>query len=69
MRLSVKEAARRATVSQSLIYALLKTGRLPAVRLGCRGRGVWRIEESDIDSYVESCKVGASSPPPLSHIR
>ena len=35
-----------ATVSRSLIYSLLKQGKLEAVRIGCRGKGKWLIEQT-----------------------
>ena len=70
--LSVKQAATQAGVSRSLIYALLRQGRLAAVRIGCRGKGKWRIEQSALDAFVEQCK--AAAPPaalttPLRHLR
>lgn len=69
---TVKQAAERAHVSRSLIYALLRTGRLKALRIGCRGRGKWLIEEEVLAAFVEECRAGVPSPavqPPLRHLR
>lgn len=69
---TVKQAAERAHVSRSLIYALLRTGRLKALRIGCRGKGKWLIEEDTLAAFVEECRAGAPSPaalPPLRHLR
>jgi excisionase family DNA binding protein len=69
MKLTVKQAAARACVSKSLLYALLKSGRLAGVRIGCRGRGTWRVEESVLDAFLEDCKSEPPPEPPLRHIR
>lgn len=55
--LTVREAAKRAAVSESLIYGVLKAGRLKGLRIGCRGRGCWRIDEQDFDSWLSTCRV------------
>lgn len=55
--LTVKEAAQRACVSQSLIYALLKQQKLPAFRVGVRGRGKWLIAVADLDGFMASCRL------------
>ena len=56
--LTVKQAAARACVSPSLVYALLKARRLPAIRVGVRGKGKWLISVSDLDGFMASCKIG-----------
>lgn len=55
--LTPKQAAGRACVSVSLIYALLRSKRLPGYRVGVRGRGKWLIEESELDGFLASCKL------------
>lgn len=57
MRLTPKQAARRMCVSLSLVYALLQKRKIPAYRVGVRGRGKWIIEEEDLDGFLASCKV------------
>lgn len=44
-------------VSLSLVYALLQKRKIPAYRVGVRGRGKWIIEEEDLDGFLASCKV------------
>ncbi|MCE9567391.1 MAG: helix-turn-helix domain-containing protein [Planctomycetes bacterium] len=56
--LTVKLAAERATVSESLIYAWCKSGLLPHVRLGRPGkRGTIRIDEDEFDNFLQTMKV------------
>lgn len=50
------ECATRANVSLSLVYAVLRSGRLPSMRIGCRGRGKWLVEPGDFEAWMESCK-------------
>jgi excisionase family DNA binding protein len=38
-------------VPKSLIYALVRRGELPAIKIG--GRGQWRIERSRLEEYIE----------------
>lgn len=57
MRLTPKMAAARMCVSVSLIYALLQKRKIPAYRVGVRGRGKWVIEQEDLDGFMASCKV------------
>lgn len=58
-RLSVKQAAERAGVSESLIYQWTTVEkRLPHYRMGSRGkRGKLVIESDDLDAFVASLKV------------
>lgn len=50
--LSLEEVADLLSVNYQLIYRLVRSGELPAVRLG----RVYRIERSDLDEYLESAK-------------
>lgn len=56
MRLTPKQAAMRMCVSLSLVYALLQKRKIPAYRVGVRGRGKWLIEVEDVDAYMAECK-------------
>jgi excisionase family DNA binding protein len=58
--LTVGEAAERLGVSESLVYRLCEDRKLPHVRIGC-GRGTIRILESDLDEFIQSCRVGQFS--------
>ncbi|MBE4720568.1 helix-turn-helix domain-containing protein [Pseudarthrobacter sp. AB1] len=39
-------------VKGSLVYALVRSGELPAGQFG--GRGVWRVRESDLMAYIDA---------------
>jgi excisionase family DNA binding protein len=58
---TVKEAAKRLEISQSLCYRLIEEGRLPCRRIGQKGRRGKIIEtEDDYAKFMESVKAGAS---------
>jgi len=60
--LSVRLAAERACVSESLIYAWCADGTLPHTRVGRKGkRGHIRIATEDLDSVLATFKI--SGPP------
>ena len=68
--LSVKDAAARAGVSESLVYEWCDSRRLPHYRLGGKGkRGKIGISPSDLDAFLDSCRVEAFSDGPVRHIR
>jgi excisionase family DNA binding protein len=61
--MTVKSAAARMGVSESLVYELCACGALPHVRIGRPGsRGCIRLTEADIQEYLAGQKVGGSSP-------
>lgn len=56
-RLTVKTAAERAGVSESLIYAWCREQRLAHYRVGRDGkRGQIRIDPADLDAFVRSLR-------------
>mgnify|MGYP003447544378 CR=1 FL=1 len=56
--LTVKEAAERAGVSESLIYQWCDERRLPHYRVGGRGkRGKILVSPRDLDAFMESLRV------------
>jgi excisionase family DNA binding protein len=60
VRLTPKQAAERANVSVSLIYAWCNTGALPHYRLGRPGkRGKIVIDEADFERFLATLKVSA----------
>lgn len=62
--MTVKEVAGRLELSVSLVYAMLKTGKLRGNRHGLR-RGTWRISEEQLQEYLCSTAwAGASDVPP-----
>ena len=54
-----KQAAAKAGVSLSLVYAWINSGRLPHYRFGRDGskRGTIRIEEEDFANFLQTMKV------------
>lgn len=38
-------------ISAAQAYALVRSGELPAIKVG--GRGQWRIEASELEAYIE----------------
>lgn len=38
-------------ISADQAYALVRTGDLPAIKVG--GRGQWRVEVSELEAYIE----------------
>ena len=62
MWLTVAEAAARAAVSESLVYAWCADGTLPHSRLGRKGkRGTIRIAVEDLDGVLAAFKVSKPS--------
>lgn len=57
--MTVAEAALRACVSESLIYAWCADGTLPHTRMGRKGkRGTIRIAVEDLDGVLAAFKCG-----------
>lgn len=62
MLLTAKEAAERLRVSASVIYTLCGSGQIKHYRFGAtgktgKGRGLIRIEEEDLNTYIaENCR-------------
>jgi excisionase family DNA binding protein len=60
--MTVKSAAERMGISDSLVYELCACGSLPHVRIGRPGsRGCIRLTEADIQEFLASQKVGGSA--------
>lgn len=55
--LTVREVAAMMRVSNMTVYRLIKSGQLPAVRVGKN----FRIRESDMNKYLEDRAVGGQS--------
>jgi excisionase family DNA binding protein len=66
--LTVRQAAERASVCASVVYAWVAAGMLPHFRLGMPGRkGSIRIAEADLDAFLASQRREGrkeSAPPP-----
>jgi excisionase family DNA binding protein len=63
--LSVSEVAKRLGVSTALVYQLVAQGRLACYRIGLR-RGAIRFSESDVEAYLDSCRIESAERMPQS---
>lgn len=49
--MTLEDAATYLAVSVPQVYALVRSGELPAIKIG--GRGVWRIDKHELERYVD----------------
>ena len=49
--LLMTDVAEQLNVSVSQVYHMVRSGELPAIKIG--GRGQWRIEASRLEEYIE----------------
>jgi len=48
--LQLAEVSEVLSISSAQAYALVRSGELPAIKVG--GRGQWRVEASELESYI-----------------
>jgi len=48
---TLEDVATVLNVRVAQVYALVRSGDLPAVKLG--GRGVWRVDRNQLEEYIE----------------
>jgi excisionase family DNA binding protein len=48
---TLEDVATILNVRGAQVYALVRSGELPAVKLG--GRGVWRVDRQQLEAYIE----------------
>lgn len=48
---TLDQVAAYLAVSKPQAYALVRSGELPAIKLG--GRGVWRVDRRQLETYIE----------------
>jgi excisionase family DNA binding protein len=48
---TLEDVATILNVRVAQVYALVRSGDLPAVKLG--GRGVWRVDRGQLEQYIE----------------
>jgi excisionase family DNA binding protein len=51
--LQLADVAEILNISASQTYALVRSGDLPAIKIG--GRGQWRVESSALEEYIARC--------------
>lgn len=49
--LKLEDVAAYLSVSSAQVYAMVRSGDLPAIKIG--GRGVWRVDRDKLDAYLE----------------
>lgn len=48
--LKLEDVAAYLSVSSAQVYAMVRSGDLPAIKIG--GRGVWRVDRDKLDTYL-----------------
>ena len=49
--LQLADVAEILSTSTAQVYALVRRGELPAIKIG--GRGQWRVESSELESFIQ----------------
>ena len=49
--LLLSDVAAELNVSDSQVYHMVRSGELPAIKIG--GRGQWRVERAKLEHYIE----------------
>ena len=49
--LTLADVAEVLNTSSAQVYALVRRGELPAIKLG--GRGQWRVENSELEAFIQ----------------
>ena len=47
----LSDVAAELNVSDSQVYHMVRSGELPAIKIG--GRGQWRVERAKLEQYIE----------------
>lgn len=51
--LQLADVAEILNISAAQTYALVRSGELPAIKIG--GRGQWRVERNELEGYISRC--------------
>lgn len=49
--LTLEDVATYLNISVAQAYALVRSGDLPAIKIG--GRGIWRVDRAQLDAFVD----------------
>ncbi|HSR24769.1 MAG TPA: helix-turn-helix domain-containing protein, partial [Candidatus Eisenbacteria bacterium] len=49
--LQLADVAEVLNISSAQVYALVRSGDLPAIKIG--GRGQWRVETTELEAYIQ----------------
>ena len=52
---TLADVAELLSTSVAQVYAMVRRGDLPAIKIG--GRGQWRVSEDDLETYIAQLKV------------
>jgi excisionase family DNA binding protein len=52
--LTLPDVAELLSTSVAQVYAMVRRGELPAIKIG--GRGQWRVSEDDLEEYVRQLR-------------
>ena len=50
--LQLSDVAAELNVTDSQVYHMVRSGELPAIKVG--GRGQWRVERTKLEEYIEA---------------
>ena len=49
--LTLSDVAELLNIAPAQVYTLVRTGELPAIKIGARGQ--WRVEDKVLETYIE----------------
>lgn len=52
--LTLDQVAEELQVNRAGVYAMVRRGELPALKLG--GRGMWRVDRRDLETFIEQAR-------------
>lgn len=55
--LTAAQVRERLGISDDTLRKLIKTGQIPAIKVGTGTLGHWRITEEDLNDYIERARV------------
>jgi excisionase family DNA binding protein len=52
--LTLDQVAEELQVNRAGVYAMVRRGELPALKLG--GRGMWRVDRRDLEAFIDQAR-------------
>ena len=56
--ITLANVAETLNIAPAAVYALVRSGELPAIKIGARGQ--WRVEVSELEKYISRMYVATS---------
>jgi len=50
--ITLADVAQILNIAPAQVYALVRSGELPAIKIGARGQ--WRVEASELEQYIQN---------------